>query len=59
MMDTHAYYTSTFNFPGSEAERLWFDLTSFDESELEIIPESGISDSFRVFQVESCVYLQH
>ena len=50
--DNHVYYTSTFHPPASErANQFWFDLASRED--IEIIPESGISQSFRVFDVRA------
>ena len=50
--DDHIYYNSTF-YPRNSARPsdLWFDIASLNETE--IIPETGISDLFRVFNVST------
>ena len=54
--DDHVYYNSTF-YPrdSARASELWFDIAALNETE--IIPETGISDRFRVFNVSLCYFI--
>lgn len=60
VQDDHIYYNSTFYTSGSDRARdLWFDIAALNETE--IIPETGISDLFRVYDVSltySCVWFK-